>query len=228
MNVRIEWIYKKPKGPSASFSSEEMKAAVALIVAEDLERTGRVKELHFVDINEQRWSQKEMKKFLKGIQTEPHHALVYFDGGYDLGDRRSGLGCVIYYEQNEKSYRLRVNSMVEQLTSNNEAEYAALHFALQELDALGVRQQDVKFVGDSQVVIKQLTDEWPVMEEELSNWADRVERKLDDLGVRPIYDVLSRKKNKEADRLATQALNGVDVRSTVEYKGNDENSPAED
>ncbi|MBA2174430.1 reverse transcriptase-like protein [Halobacillus locisalis] len=228
MKVKIEWMYKKPKGPSVSFSSDEMNAPVALIVAEDLERTGRVKDLQFIDSNEQRWSMKEMKKFSKGIQKEPHNAFVYFDGGYDLGDRRSGLGCVIYYEQNQKSYRLRVNSMVEQLSSNNEAEYAALHFALQELDALGVRQQEVTFAGDSQVVIKQLTDEWPVMEEELSNWADRVENRVGDLGIRPIYEVLSRKKNKEADRLATQALNGVDIRSTVEYEGNHKNSPADE
>ncbi|WP_079480533.1 reverse transcriptase-like protein [Halobacillus salinus] len=218
MRVRIEWTYKKPKGPTTFFKSEEMKAAEAVLIAEDLIQTGRVKELQFLDTNDQSWSMKEMNKFLRGIQTEPHDAIVYFDGGFDLEEKVSGLGCVVYYAQNHKNYRLRTNAKVEGLKSNNEAEYAALHLALQELDLLGIRHQEVTFAGDSQVVINQLLDEWPVMEEELSKWADRIENKMDESGIRPSYSVLSRKKNKEADRLATQALQGVEVRSTIELE----------
>lgn len=216
MQVRMEWTYHKKKGPTTVFTSDEMKATEALLIAEDLEKTGRVKELQFIDANDQTWTMKEMNKFLKGIQTEPHDATVYFDGGYDLDDRIAGLGCVVYYEQNHITYRLRTNAKVEGLRSNNEAEYAALHLALQELDLLGIHHQEAIFKGDSQVVINQLLDEWPVMEEELSKWADRIEEKMNSLGIHPTYKLLARKKNKEADRLATQALNGVDVRSTME------------
>ncbi|MCA0969531.1 reverse transcriptase-like protein [Halobacillus litoralis] len=218
MQVRIEWVYKKKKGPSVTFFSEEMKAQAALLVAEDLEKTGRVKEIQFIDGDHQTWSVKEMKKFIEGIQTEPHDAVIYFDGGYDIGNHQAGLGAVIYYQQNHKTYRLRTNAGVDEMESNNEAEYAALHFALRELEQLGVQHQEVTIKGDSQVVINQLKDEWPVMEEGLSKWADRVENHMKMIGVRPSYELISRKQNKEADRLASQALEKVEVRSTKEIE----------
>ncbi len=74
----------------------------------------------------------------------------------------------------------------------------------------------VKFIGDSQVVINQLEDEWPCTEEELNNWADRIENKLEQLGISPHYEFVSRKRNKEADHLATQALKDIEITGTME------------
>ncbi len=216
MNVRIDFTYRTPKGLQSLFQSEEMSADNAVKMAEDLERTGRVKNLSFIDSQDSTWSLKELKEFLKGIETEPHNIIVYFDGGYELESRRSGLGCVIYYDQSGKSYRLRKNAMVDELQSNNEAEYAALHLALKELETLGVHHLPVQIVGDSQVVINQLNGEWACFEEELSKWADRIDQKMKHLGLQPEYELLSRKKNQEADKLATQALNGVEILSTIE------------
>ncbi|WP_143521191.1 reverse transcriptase-like protein, partial [Pseudomonas sp. 2995-1] len=89
----------------------------------------------------------------------------------------SGLGCVIYYEKNKKNYRLRKNQSVTELKSNNEAEYAALYMALTELENLGVHHLPIQIIGDSQVVLNQLSGEWACMEEELNRWADRVDEK---------------------------------------------------
>ena len=216
MNILIEWIYKSPKGAETVFRSEEMPAAQAILVAEDLARTGRAKNVLFIDQFDSTWTVKEMKGYLKGIETEPHNITVYFDGGFDLTTRKSGLGCVIYYEQSGKSYRLRQNAPSAELTSNNEAEYAALYLGLQELELLNVHHLPVRFIGDSQVVINQLTGEWPALENNLSNWADRIEDKLKDLGIQPEYKLVQRKLNSEADRLATQALNGVSITATSE------------
>ncbi|WP_010651250.1 ribonuclease H family protein [Oceanobacillus massiliensis] len=216
MKVRIELAYKTPKGTEAAFVSDEMPAAKALLIAQDLMKTGRAFELAFVDSKDNTWTTKELTKLMEGIKTEPHDVKVYFDGGFDLGARDSGLGCVIYYKQNNKSYRLRKNALVQELNTNNEAEYAAFHLGLQELEFLGVHHLPVTFVGDSKVVINQLNGEWPCYERELSLWIDRIEAKLEKMGIQPEYEVVSRKMNREADQLASQALKGIEITSTIE------------
>ena len=219
MYIRIEWIYKTPKGTEASFSSEEMPAAHALLIVEDMERTKRVKNLTLSDRYDSTWTVKELKAYLKGIETEPHNVTVYFDGGFDLTSKASGLGCVIYYEQSGKSFRLRRNVSANEHISNNEAEYAALHLSIHELELLNVHHLPVKFIGDSQVVIKQMTEEWPTLEKYLSGWAERIDKKLKDLGIQAEYELVPRKSNAEADRLATQALNGIEITATSEVIG---------
>ena len=216
MNVRIQYTYKTRKGTETLFSSEIMSGEKALLISEDIEKTGRMKNLVFLDSEDRTWTLKELKKYMKGIETEPHNVTVYFDGGFDLETKMSGLGCAIYYEQNGKSLRLRKNALVSHLDTNNEAEYAALHLALNELEQLGVHHLPVHFVGDSQVVINQLTGEWPCTEIELNRWADRIEALEQKLGLTPSYDFVSRKKNQEADHLASQALRGVEITSTIE------------
>lgn len=216
MNVIIEWTYKTPKGTETIFRSDEMNAADAVLIADDLEKTGRAKQVKFLDRFDSYWTIKELKGYLKGIETEPHNITVYFDGGFDLTTKAAGLGCVIYYDQNGTSYRLRRNASVEELISNNEAEYAALHFSLQELELLNVHDLSVRFVGDSRVVINHMSEEWPVIEQNLFSWADRIEAKMKQLGIRPEYELVSRKANAEADRLAGQALNGIGISATIE------------
>jgi len=216
MKLLIEWTYKTPSGVEAIFRSEEIVAEKALLFANDLERTGRTKHILFMDEYESKWTLKELKSYLKEIETEPHNVTVYFDGGFDVSTNKSGLGCVIYYKQNGKSYRLRTNAPSQELHSNNEAEYAALYLSIQELEQLKVHHLTVQFIGDSQVVINHLNDEWPVVERVLSVWADRVEGKLKELGIQPEYMHIQRKLNAEADRLATQSLNGIVIRATSE------------
>ncbi|QDP39841.1 ribonuclease H family protein [Radiobacillus deserti] len=216
MDVRIELTYQTPKGAETSFTSEEMQAAKALLLAEDLEKTGRAKQIEFVDHLDHSWSLKELKKYLKGIETEPHNITIYFDGGFDKYSNKSGLGCAVYYEQNGKSWRLRKNALVEELQTNNEAEYAALFLAIQELELLGAHHLPIKIIGDSQVVINQLSEDWPVYEETLLKWIERIEKKLEELGFSATYKHVQRNKNKEADQLASQALNGIEITGTIE------------
>jgi len=219
MYIRMEWIYKTPKGTEMSCSSEELPAAHVLLIVEDMERTGRIKNLTMIDRHDSSWTVKELKNYLKGIETDPHNVTVYFDGGFDLTSRASGLGCVIYYEQSGKSFRLRRNVSANENTSNNEAEYAALYLSIQELELLGVHHLPVKFIGDSQVVIKQMNEEWPTLEKDLSGWAERIDIKLKDLGIQAEYELVPRKLNGEADRLATQALNGIEIKAKSEVIG---------
>lgn len=215
MKIRLEWTYRSAKGTETVFRSDEMTAAQGVQIAEDLERTKRVKELSFVDsFDDSVWSMKEMKAYLKSIETEPHDITVYFDGGFDIENKNSGLGCVIYYSQSGKAYRLRQNERIDGLVSNNEAEYAALHLCIQELEFMEVKNIPVSFIGDSKIVINGMNGEWPVIETELVRWADRIQAKLEQLGIRPEYSLIPRKDNFEADRLATQALKGIRITGT--------------
>src|SRR5699024_5446183 len=195
-----------------------MRAGKALLIAEDFERTGRSKNIYFIDGHESTWTLKELKKYMEGIQTEAHNVTVYFDGGFDLKTKKSGLGCVIYYDKNGKSFRLRKNANVEELDTNNEAEYAALHLGLQELKLLDVHHLPITFVGDSKVVISQLNGKLPCYEAELSKWMDRIENEQKQLGITPEYEFVSRKKNREADQLASQALKDIEIMSTTEIE----------
>ncbi|WLV25573.1 reverse transcriptase-like protein [Aciduricibacillus chroicocephali] len=218
MQVKIQMLYSTPKNVVTTFVSEPLPAGEAIVMVEDMQKTGRISNILFVDNKEQEWNLKELKKLLEGIEEEPHDITIYFDGGYDIESGRAGLGCAIYYKQNGKSYRIRKNALVDELSSNNEAEYAALHLALKELEYMGARHIEVNIIGDSKVVIHQLNGEWPVYEETLSEWADRIDAKLEQLGFEPHYEAISRKGNREADQLAGQALRGEEMFSTLELE----------
>lgn len=215
-NIKIEYVYQTSKGVEGTFRSDELMVKDAIIIAKDLQKTGRVKKIIFIDDHGIEWTLKQLEKYMTEIKEEPHHITVYFDGGYDVRNRTAGLGCAIYYEQNNKKYRLRKNAFVEGLVSNNEAEYAAVHLGLKELELLDVHHIPVTFIGDSLVVINQLNGDWPCYEEELSAWIDRIEAKIEKLGIMPTYESVSRKKNREADHLATQALDKIEITSMKE------------
>jgi len=215
-NISIEYIYKTVKGIDCTFHSDELMIKDAILIAKNLQKTGRVKNIIFTDHHGNEWTLKQLEKYIAEIKEEPHHITVYFDGGFELQNKSAGLGCAIYYEQNDRKYRLRKNALVEGLVSNNEAEYGAMHLGLKELELLGVHHLPVTFIGDSLVVINQLNGEWPCYEEELSAWIDRIEGKIERLGINPTYEIVSRKKNREADQLATQALDKIEITSVKE------------
>ena len=216
MKVFIEWIYQTPKKKQVMLTTEKLDVKDALMLIDDFEKTGRTKELFIVDEMNNRWNKKEFRQFMKGIETEPHDVIAYFDGGYNLETKQAGLGIVLYYSQNGKQYRIRKNERFEEINSNNEAEYAAFWLLVQALEDLGVHHLPVVFYGDSQVVLNQLAGNWPVFEEEFNRWIDRIENKLEELGIQAKYQLIGRNENKEADKLAQQALKGISVSSQIE------------
>jgi ribonuclease HI len=208
LKVTIQWNYYLSKKPEAVFTSEMLDAQDALVITDDLEKMGRVKEVEFTDEIGTVWTKKELKKLLEKVEEEPQEVTVYFDGGYQKEKKLTGIGVVIYYKQGRESFRIRCNQLLEQLESNNEAEYAAFYEGVRQLEELGVHHQAVSFKGDSHVVLNQLSGEWPCFENELNAWLDRIEAKIKDLGIQPIYEPIFRKNNGEADQLASQALSG--------------------
>lgn len=216
MKYKVEMNYKIKGAAPLFFTSDFIDGDSALIAGEQLEQTGKVTNLLFVDEMGSEWTLKEMKKLTVEIEAEPHNIILYFDGGFTKGANEAGLGVIIYYSKGKKNFRLRANEYIQEMETNNEAEYAALYFALNLLEDLGVHHLPCEIKGDSQVVLKQLEGEWPCFEENLNRWLDRIEEKIKKLGIEPTYTQIARKENKEADRLATQALEGTLIKSTME------------
>lgn len=218
MKYKIEMKYKVKGSLTVSFTSDWLESNLALQTGEHLEKSGKILEMSFTDEMNSTWTLKELRKLTAEIETEPHDITVYFDGGFNKDTNEAGLGAIIYYKKGQKKYRLRANELIEQMDTNNEAEYAALHFALNLLQDLGVHHLPCEIKGDSQVVLKQLEGEWPCFEENLNRWLDRIEEKMKELGLEPRYEAVPRKENKEADRLASQALEGKIMNSTLEIE----------
>lgn len=216
MKYKLEWEFKSKGMETILFSSDFLDGEHALQAAEDLEKSGKAGEISFIDEIGTSWSIKEMRKLLAEVEEEPHDLTVYFDGGFDRDSNKAGLGAIIYFKQGKKKYRLRANEVFDELETNNEAEYAALYFALTILEDMGVRNMSCEFTGDSQVVLKQLEGEWPCYEETLNRWLDRIESKIKELGLHPKYHPVGRKENKESDKLATQALQGKMINSKMQ------------
>ncbi|WP_226642586.1 reverse transcriptase-like protein [Mesobacillus subterraneus] len=216
MKYKLEWEYKAKGIESILFSSDFLDGEHALQAGEELDKSGKAGEISFIDEIGTSWTLKEMRKLLEEVEEEPHDLTVYFDGGFDNFNHKAGLGTIIYFKQGKKKYRLRANEVFDELETNNEAEYAALYFALTILEEMGVKNMTCEIKGDSQVVLKQLEGEWPCYEETLNRWLDRIENKIKDLGLHPRYNPVGRKENKEADKLATQALQGKMINSKMQ------------
>lgn len=211
MKYRLEWNYRLKGNANVQCSCEWVTGEIALQIGEELEKSGKITDLFFYDEMGTSWILKEMKKLLIEIEDDPHDIIVYFDGGFQKETNQAGLGAVIYYKQGKKKYRIRANERFDEMETNNEAEYAAFYYALTILEDLGVQQFSCEFKGDSQVVLKQLEGEWPCYEATLNLWIDRIEEKLKSLRIKPKYTAISRNENKEADKLATQALAGKEI-----------------
>ncbi|ARK30822.1 hypothetical protein BkAM31D_13780 [Halalkalibacter krulwichiae] len=217
MKIRLEWQYQVLKTKqSFSMKSDWMPVVHALMLSDDLERTGRLKSIDYFDDRDTRWTKKELVKFLKQFETEPHDVKAYIDGGFDRITKAAGVGIAIYYNQNHKNWRLRFNDTLELLEDNNEAEYAALYLLLRQLEELGVHHQTISVYSDSMVVVNQASGEWPCYEEHYVNWLEKIEQLATKLGLNIQYELIERNLNKEADQLATQALEGTMIESTIE------------
>lgn len=211
MNYRIEWKYKLKGNEKILFTSDWVTGEIAIQTGDELESTGKAIDINFYDEMGSSWTLKEMKKLTTEIEEDPHEVTVYFDGGFEKETNRAGLGAVIYFRQGKKKYRIRANEHIDEMETNNEAEYAAFYYTLNILEDLGVHHLPCEFKGDSQVVLKQLEGEWPCYEANLNAWLDRIEEKIKSLGIQPKYKPISRNDNKEADKLATQALAGKEI-----------------
>src|SRR3989338_184918 len=141
--------------------------------------------------------------------------IVYTDGGARGNPGPSAIGVVI---QNEKGETLKKYAEVIGEGTNNEAEYAAVLFALKKLKHLFGKtktiQMSVEMRMDSELVASQLSGKYKVENKNLHEpfikiWNVRMD--FENL----VFMHVPRSENKEAERLLNEALDGKKQRSLL-------------
>jgi ribonuclease HI len=125
---------------------------------------------------------------------------IYIDGAARGNPGEAGIGVLIKDDRGRKIKQLY--KYIGQAT-NNSAEYTALIYGLQEALILGVK--DAVVFSDSELMVKQLNGEYKVKNHNLrSHYEQALHLKagFHSFEVRQI----SRGENKEADKLANQAI----------------------
>lgn len=139
--------------------------------------------------------------------------IVYTDGGSRGNPGPSGIGVVI---ANGRGKAIKKYSRVIGNRTNNEAEYEAVIFALQKIKHLFGKQKardlNIEVLMDSELVARQLGGKYKIIEEKLfplfiKVWNLRMDLRKISFGEIP------REKNKEADRLANEAMNKRQTKS---------------
>lgn len=88
-------------------------------------------------------------------------------------------------------------------TTNNQAEYQALIAGLKKAISLGARQVEVK--SDSELIVRQMLGVYRVKKEELKPLREEARKLAGSLAAFKITSI-PREENREADKLANQAL----------------------
>lgn len=132
--------------------------------------------------------------------------IIHTDGGARGNPGPAGIGIVILNEKGEtiKKYGQYIGE-----TTNNEAEYQAVIFALKKVKLLfgknKTKQMEIEFNSDSELLVKQLNHQYKVKEENLQPLFFKIWNLMIDFK-EVSFKHVRRNKNKEADRLVNQAL----------------------
>lgn len=132
--------------------------------------------------------------------------IIYTDGGSRGNPGQAGIGVVFCNEKKQilKEYGERIG-----VATNNEAEYQAVVFALQKARQLfgkeKVKQANIYFYLDSELVVKQLNHQYKIEEGKLQPLFMKIWNLLTDFG-EVKFTHIPREENKLADKLVNDAL----------------------
>lgn len=129
---------------------------------------------------------------------------IFTDGGSRGNPGPSAIGVVIEGEGVKKEYSEYIGE-----GTNNEAEYKAVIFALRKLKTLvgkdKTQDAEVEVFVDSELLAKQLNNEYRVKDKEMQELYMEVHNSMFDFG-KVTFKHVYREDNKEADALANAAL----------------------
>jgi len=135
--------------------------------------------------------------------------IIYTDGGSRGNPGKAAIGVVFCNEKGQvcKKYAEYLGNNL----TNNEAEYQAVVFALQKFKALFGKKlaesSEVEMKMDSELLVKQLNGEYKVLEPKIQELFLKVwNLKIDFKKVR--FSHIPREKNREADALVNECLDG--------------------
>lgn len=132
--------------------------------------------------------------------------VIYTDGGSRGNPGPAGAGVAI---ADEKGKILKEYSNFLGVKTNNEAEYEAVIFGLRKIKALlgkeKIKNTEIEFRMDSQLIARQLNGQYKIEEEKLFPLFIKIWNLK--MGFGQIkFSEIPREKNKEADRLANKAM----------------------
>ena len=130
---------------------------------------------------------------------------IYTDGGARNNPGPAAVGVVIL---KGTETIMRFSKCIGTAT-NNQAEYAAVIFALEKaksfLGAKKTKETELDFRLDSQLVVRQLNRQYKVRNKEIEKLFTQVWNLMSGFQ-RVAFEHIPREKNKEADKLVNQAL----------------------
>lgn len=132
--------------------------------------------------------------------------IIYTDGGSRGNPGPSAIGIIFC---NEKGQKIKEYSEYLGELTNNEAEYQAVIFGLKKFKALFgkklAKNTEIELRSDSELLIKQLQGEYKILDQKIQPLFLKVwNLKIDFKNVK--FRIISREKNKEADKLVNEAL----------------------
>lgn len=220
MKLRITLKLNIPGLDPIPFTADEwLETEHALAASAALLKKHKLMNLTFEDEKGAVWTVKELEKLKEELTNEPDEITIFFDGSYDKESGLAGVGYAIYFKQNGDRFRIRKNKSIY-VDTNNEAEYASLYEALEELKAIGTSRNSVTIKGDSLVVLNQLKGDWPCYDQVHSAWLDRIENSIETMRISPTYEIIPRKENSEADDLAKKSINQIYIKSRIKLEEN--------
>ena len=134
--------------------------------------------------------------------------IIYTDGGARGNPGQAAIGIFV---ADEKGAAIKKYSQYLGEKTNNEAEYEAIIFALKKVKALfgkeKIKKMEIEIRSDSELIVNQLNHQFKIEEEHLQKLFIKIWNMLIDFGeVKFMY--VPREKNKEADRLVNECLDG--------------------
>lgn len=129
---------------------------------------------------------------------------VQFDGGSRGNPGPAASGALVLRPGQEPLECFRYLGR----RTNNVAEYTAVLIALEAIAQLppAERPARVLFQGDSQLVVKQLSREWRIKDQNLAEIARKIESLIDQLDLNADFEWIPRERNSKADALVNLCL----------------------
>ena len=132
--------------------------------------------------------------------------IVHTDGGSRSNPGPAAIGVVI---ANEKGQKLKEFGEYLGTATNNEAEYTAAIFALKKIKSLwgkeNAKKSEVDLFADSELLVKQMKGEYKIENAKIQPLFLELWNLIIDFK-RVSFKAVPREKNKEADRLANDAM----------------------
>lgn len=139
--------------------------------------------------------------------SKDNKVIVYADGGSRGNPGPAGVGVVVCNADGQKIKEY--GNVLEEVSTNNEAEYEAVILALKKLKQLFGKEKTknlaVEFRLDSELITSQLNGEYKVNEERMQLLFMKVWNLKFDFG-QLSFKAIPREQNKRADQLVNEAL----------------------